>query len=107
MSSPRLRKGSDFDHTIGRELQSWAGRQQPPADLRERILAEAAVQERKQRRLFNFRSPLAFRRLRIWLHPGPARRKPQIPYTELSQWLFNQAMWHNLGNDRRAVRFVC
>jgi hypothetical protein len=107
MNSPKLRKGSDFDQTIGRELQSWSARQQPPADLRERILNQAAAQERKRRRAFASRSPLALRKLRHWLLSGTARRKPQLPYTELSQWLFNQAMWHSLRNDRRAVRFVC
>jgi hypothetical protein len=107
MNSPKLRTHSDFDRTIGRELQSWAGRQHAPAEVRRRVLTEAAAQEPTRRRLFGLRSPRVVRRFRHWLSAGPTRRKPQIPYTELSQWLFNQAMWQSLGNDRRAVRFVC
>jgi len=98
MSSPKLRKHSDFDLTIGRELQSWASRQHAPAEVRRRVLDGAAVQARSLR---------SVRRLQQWLNIGPVRRKPQLPYTELTQWLYNQAMWHSLGNDRRAVRFVC
>jgi hypothetical protein len=102
MSSPDLRKASEFDLTIGRELQSWANRQQAPAEIRRRVLEEAGARGRTPAG-----PQLAVRRLRQLLRIAPARRKPQLPYTELSQWLFNQAMWHSLGNDRRAVRFVC
>lgn len=107
MSSPRLQKQSDFDATIGRELKSWAARQQPPADARARLLEAAAAQSQKPTER---RAPRASAMTKVqrWLSAVvPSRRNPQLPYTELSQWLFNQAMWQSLGNDRRAVRFVC
>jgi hypothetical protein len=107
MNSPDLRKRGEFDLTIGHELQSWAGRQQAPADIRRRVMEGAAELERKRRRPNGLRSPFAFLRIRQLLHLGLPRRKPQLPYSELSQWLFNQAMWQSLGNDRRSVRFVC
>jgi hypothetical protein len=107
MSSPDLRKRGEFDLTIGHELQSWAGRHHAPADTRRRVMEGAAELERKRRPPSGLRSSSAVLRIRQLLHIGPARRKPQLPYSELSQWLFNQAMWHSLGNDRRSVRFVC
>lgn len=107
MSSPRLQKQSDFDATIGRELQSWAARQQAPAGGRARLLDAAAAQTRKPAKRQARRSPRFVTELHRWLTATPARRNPQMPYSELSQWLFNQAMWQNLGNDRRTVRFVC
>jgi hypothetical protein len=107
MNSPKLHKRSEFDLTIGHELESWAGRQEAPAEVRARVLDGAAALERKRRRFVRRRGPLVVQRLHQWLTTRPVRRKPQVPYTELSQWLFNQAMWQSLGNDRRAVRFVC
>ena len=108
MSSPKLQKHSDFDVTIGRELQSWAARQQPPADARARLLEAAASESHQSTKRPGRRSPRIVTQVQRWLAAAvPLRRKPQLPYTELSQWLFNQAMWQSLGNDRRAVRFVC
>ncbi|HUF39130.1 MAG TPA: hypothetical protein VMN57_11445 [Anaerolineales bacterium] len=110
MSLPDHHKTSDFDLTIGRELQSWAGRQHAPAEVRRRVLVEAAGDGRARQKYS--RVPIAapfrvVRWFRRWLCDAPVRQLPELPHKELSKWLFNQAMWHSLGNDRRAVRFVC
>ena len=108
MSSPKLQKQSEFDATIGRELQSWAARQKPPAGARARLLEAAAAQSLQHTNRIPRRRPRIFKQVQRWLAAAVAgNRSPQMPYSELSQWLFNQAMWQNLGNDRRAARFVC
>jgi len=103
MNSPRLKKYDEFDATIGLELESWAERQQPPAGGREALLQAAG--KRKQRAVL--RAPRALRKLKHWLISPQSSNHPGLPYNELSQWLYAQAMWHSLDNDRRAVRFVC
>ena len=108
MSSPRLQRKSDFDATIGRELEAWGSRQRAPANGRARLLEAAAAQSSNPSRRFPKRGLRFLNHFQRWLSAAaPSRRRPQMPYTELSQWLFNQAMWQSLGNDRRAVRFVC
>lgn len=101
MNSPELQKYDEFDASIGRELRSWAARQQPPAGGREALLEAAAPRTRR-----SIRANM-LNRIQRWLLSPRATSGPDLPYVELSQWLYAQAMWHSLGNDRRAVRFVC
>lgn len=103
MNSPRMDRHSDFDSTIGQELKSWAARQQAPVDSRAVLLAAARAAAPRRRSW----SRVTARRIQSWLAASFGRRPPRLPHTELTQWLFTQAMWHNLGIDRRAVRFVC
>lgn len=107
MNSPRVQRPDEFDATIGRELKAWAGRQQPPAAVRAAILQAAAERSpTPAKAVIQGRSPV-LQRIQQWLVSPHGRRQPQLPYSELSQWLFTEAMWHSLGIDRRAVRYVC
>ena len=104
MNSPR-NQGDEFDATIGHELKTWASRQTAPASGRRQLL-QAAVRSKNSAAQRRFR-PRLIAQLQQWL-AGPFHRpQPAFPATELSQWLFYQTAWHNLGIDRRAVRFVC
>lgn len=108
MSSPRSKQSSsnEFDATIGRELKSWAARQHAPTSLRTRVLEQAVRQPGKSAAAPARRSQF-IKRLQVWLVGPTAVHGPQLSYSDLTQWLSSQAAWHNLGNDRRAVRFVC
>lgn len=107
MNSPRSQKFDAFDATIGRELKNWATRQHAPASIRATLLEEAAVRAKKPAAGSAHRRNTFVKRLQVWLVGPTSVRGPQLSYSDLTQWLSSQAAWHNLGNDRRAVRFVC
>jgi len=100
MSSPDRLSAREFDPTIGRSLKNWGARQTPPADARATLLRRAG----RQRQVHPGRS---------WFHTAarllaaaglnPAQRPA---YTDLSRWLFSQAMLQNLRTDRSGLRFV-
>jgi hypothetical protein len=106
MNSPKLQKYDEFETTVARDLKIWSGRVQSPAGGREALLRKAAERTRRAPRRISMLRSLVPHRLQRWL-TSPRDRLPKLPQTELTQWLYTQAMWHNLGNDRRAVRFVC
>ena len=107
MSSPRSQQFDAFDATIGRELKSWANRQHAPTSIRTTLLEEAARRAKKPAAGSATRRTPFMKRLHVWLVGPTPVRGSQLSYSDLTQWLSSQAAWHNLGNDRRAVRFVC
>jgi hypothetical protein len=106
MNSPRLNKKDEFETVIAQDLKAWSARVQAPESSRQALLEAAARQERRSMRRLPALKSLVPQGLQRWL-TAPLSRAPKLPQSELAQWLFTQAMWHNLGNDRRAVRFVC
>jgi len=100
MSTPRLRKHAGDEAALRQEFQSWAGKQRPPASARNTLLQDAA----RTRKLV--RQPRLISRFQDWLAAASPARSP-LPFSDLSQWMFSQSTWHHLGNDRRALRFVC
>ncbi len=107
MSSPRSQDFDEFDVTIGRELKNWGSKQQAPAAVRSIILDNAARHAKKSVSSGAYRRKQFVKRLQHIFVGANAFRGPEMTYPDLSQWLFSQAAWHNLGNDRRTVRFVC
>lgn len=107
MSSLRSQLPSEFDITIGRELKNWGDRQKAPGNARAQILEKAAQQPTYHAVKIQFRLPAALRKLHALLFETTTTRRPDMPYAELTRWLAAQAAWQHLGNDRRAVRFVC
>jgi hypothetical protein len=107
MSSPRSKYTNDFDTTIGHELKSWSSKQQAPSSIRTSLLDAAARQVKQPAKDNQSQKSNGFKRIQNWLFGTVGRPEPQRHYADLSQWLFTQAAWHSLGNDRRSVRFVC
>lgn len=108
MNSHKFQKMDDFDFTIGRELKRWGAGVQAPTSARALILQQAAQQSRiPAEKTAPVRPPQILKRLQKLLLGGSGLHGTHMAYPDLTQWLFSQAAWHNLGIDRRATRLVC
>ena len=98
MNSPDSRTPDEFDVALSHLFHNWADQQTPPAYARNRVLKKAA---RNAKVDFGRYFLITLKRLNPYWTGRP------LNHTELTKWLFSQAMLQCFSMDRRALRMLC